>query len=59
MLTIVYSTEEEWQEYEQYLGYLHREGWVEAKIEFGIVDHLPGISGLNYARVAVTEMGNG
>ncbi|WP_144017660.1 GAF domain-containing protein [Planktothrix sp. PCC 11201] len=57
MITIVYSTEEEREEYEQYLRYLHREGWVTDKIEFGVVDPLPGVSGLNYARVAV--IGNG
>lgn len=59
MLTIVYSTEEEWEEYAQYLRYLHREGWVTDKIDFGVVDPLPGVSGLNYARVAVIEMGDG
>lgn len=55
MLTLVYSTEEEWQEYQQYFRYLHREGWVDSQIEFGIVDPLPGVSGLNYARVAILE----
>lgn len=56
MLTIVYSTDEEWQEYEQYLRYLHREGWIDSKIEFGIVDPLPGVSGLNYARVLILDI---
>lgn len=56
MLTIVYSTDEEWQEYEQYLRYLHREGWIDSKIEFGIVDPLPGVSGLNYARVLIHDI---
>ncbi|TAE06859.1 MAG: GAF domain-containing protein [Oscillatoriales cyanobacterium] len=53
MLTIVYSTEDEWEEYEQYLRYLSREGWVEAKIQTGMVESLQGVSGLKFARVRI------
>lgn len=53
MLTVVYSTGEEWQEYERYLGYLHREGIVTADIEQGTVEPLQGVSGLKFARVRV------
>ncbi len=53
MLTVVYSTEEEWHEYRQYLHYLAREGWVEEKIEMGMVEPLQGVSGLRFARVQV------
>lgn len=55
MLTVVYSTDAEWQEYEQYLRYLMREGWVEPKLEFGRVAPLPGVHGLKYARVRIIE----
>jgi hypothetical protein len=47
MLTLVYSTEEEWTEYHQYLRYLAREGWVENEIQSGTVEPLQGITGLN------------
>lgn len=53
MLTLVYSTPEEWAEYHQYLRYLVREGWVGCKIESGSVEPLQGIAGLKYARVPV------
>ncbi|WP_228052338.1 GAF domain-containing protein [Nodosilinea sp. LEGE 07298] len=53
MLTVVYSTTEEWQEYERYLRYLHREGIVDSSIERGTVEPLQGVSGLKFARVRV------
>ncbi|NJK67627.1 MAG: GAF domain-containing protein [Microcoleus sp. SU_5_3] len=53
MLTVVYSTEDEWEEYEQYLRYLSREGWVESKIQTGMVESLQGVSGLKFARVRI------
>ncbi|MFE4108111.1 GAF domain-containing protein [Almyronema epifaneia] len=53
MLTIVYSTADEWNEYRQYLHYLHREGWVEDTIEQGLVEPLQGVNGLKFARVRI------
>lgn len=53
MLTIVYSTEREWQQYRQYLYYLHREGYVAKKIESGQVQPLQGVTGLKFARVEI------
>ncbi|TVQ07679.1 MAG: GAF domain-containing protein [Leptolyngbya sp. DLM2.Bin27] len=53
MLTVVYSTGEEWQEYERYLRYLNREGIVGETIEQGLVEPLQGVSGLKFARVQV------
>ncbi len=53
MLTIVYSTPEEWEEYRQYVRYLQREGWVAEKISYGSVEPLQGVTGLKFARVAV------
>lgn len=53
MLTVVYSTSEEWQEYHQYLRYLHREGLVDGDITQGLVEPLQGVSGLKFARVKV------
>ena len=53
MLTLVYSTEEEWTEYQQYLRYLAREGWVDTEIQSGTVEPLQGITGLRFARVRV------
>ncbi|HSM80862.1 MAG TPA: GAF domain-containing protein [Nodosilinea sp.] len=53
MLTVVYSTSEEWQEYERYLRYLHREGIVSGDIEQGAVEPLQGVSGLKFGRVRV------
>ncbi len=52
-LTLVYSTGEEWQEYQQYLRYLQREGWVDEGIEQGTVEPLQGVTGLKFARVRV------
>lgn len=53
MLTIVYSTDAEWNEYQEYLRYLIREGWVDSEIECGMVEQLQGVSGLRFARVRV------
>ncbi|MDY7008432.1 MAG: GAF domain-containing protein [Cyanobacteriota bacterium] len=53
MLTVVYSTDEEWQEYQQYFRYLVREGWVEDKFESGLVEPLQGVSGLRFVRARV------
>ena len=54
-LTLVYSTSDEWQEYQDYLRYLQREGWVGADIEQGRVEPLQGVTGLKFARVRVLE----
>ena len=53
MLTIVYSTNDEWQEYQQYLRYLQREGIVGESVKQGTVEPLQGVSGLKFARVEV------
>jgi hypothetical protein len=53
MLTIVYSTQAEWTEYQQYLRYLAREGWVDTHIESSAVERLQGITGLKFARVCI------
>ncbi len=53
MLTIVYSSEQEWTEYQQYLRYLVREGWIDRDIHTGLVEPLQGISGLKFARVRI------
>ena len=53
MLTLVYSTEEEWTEYQQYFRYLIREGWIGGELEQGIVQPLPGVNGLKYMRATV------
>ncbi|MBE9102707.1 GAF domain-containing protein [Vacuolonema iberomarrocanum] len=53
MLTIVYSLDSEWDEYEQYLRYLQREGWVEGSVDSGNVEPLQGVTGLRFARVRV------
>ncbi len=58
MLTLVYSSEEEWAEYQQYLRYLSREGWVEPEIQLGTVEPLQGITGLKFARVRVLPAPN-
>ncbi len=58
MLTLVYSTEEEWAEYQEYLRYLIREGWIAAEIQCGNVEPLQGVSGLKFARVAVLPASN-
>lgn len=54
-LTLVYSTLEEWKEYQEYLRYLQREGWVGTDIEQGAVEPLQGVTGLKFARVQVLE----
>jgi hypothetical protein len=53
MLTIVYSTNDEWQEYQQYLRYLQREGIVGESVAQGTVEPLQGVSGLKFARIEV------
>ncbi len=53
MLTVVYSTNEEWQEYHQYLRYLVRERYVGSKIDSGTIESLQGITGLRFARVRI------
>lgn len=53
MLTVVYSAQDEWTEYHQYLRYLVREGWVGCKIDSGTIEPLQGVTGLKYARVPV------
>jgi len=53
MLTLVYSTEEEWTEYHQYLRYLAREGWIDTEIQSSTVEPLQGITGLRFSRVRV------
>jgi hypothetical protein len=53
MLTVVYSTHDEWTEYHQYLRYLVREGWVGCKIDSGTIEPLQSVTGLKYARVPV------
>lgn len=53
MLTLVFCTEEEWTEYQQYFRYLMREGWVDSQIERGTVQPLQGVTGLKYARVRI------
>jgi hypothetical protein len=57
MLTIVYSTIDEWQEYQQYLRYLQREGVVAESVQQGGVEPLQGVSGLKFARVEVLPEG--
>lgn len=54
-LTLVYSTEEEWKEYQAYLRYLQREGWVGGDLEQGAVEPLQGVTGLKFARVTVLD----
>lgn len=53
MLTLVYSTGEEWEHYHVYLRYLMREGWIDTPIEQGTVEPLQGVTGLKFARVRV------
>lgn len=52
-LTLVYSTDEEWKEYQEYLRYLQREGWIGTAITQGDVEPLQGVTGLKFARVDV------
>ncbi len=53
MLTLVYSTEEEWLEYRQYLAYLQREAWIAKETTSGMVEPLQGVTGLKFARVQI------
>ncbi|MEO1519509.1 MAG: GAF domain-containing protein [Cyanobacteria bacterium J06633_2] len=53
MLTIVYSTEQEEEEYREYLRYLVRERWIKETIQTGDVEPLQGVSGLKFMRVSV------
>jgi hypothetical protein len=53
MLTIVYSTDDEWNEYRQYVAYLQRENWLDSAIESGVVEPLQGVTGLKFARIRV------
>jgi hypothetical protein len=53
MLTLVYSTNKEWEEYRQYLHYLVREGWIADKIDMGSIKPLQGVTGLKFARVPI------
>lgn len=52
-LTLVYSTSGEWQEYQEYLRYLQREGWIGNELETGAVEPLQGVTGLKFVRVPV------
>ncbi len=53
MITLVFSTPQEQEEYQQYLRYLIREGWIHSEIEQGNVEPLQGVTGLKFMRVAV------
>lgn len=53
MLTIVYCTEDEWQEYQRYVRYLQREQLIDDTLEQGTVEPLQGVNGLKYARCRV------
>lgn len=53
MLTLVYSTAEELEEYQQYLHYLMREGQVDTKCDRGTVEPLQGVTGLKFIRVRI------
>ncbi|MGF1512462.1 MAG: GAF domain-containing protein [Elainellaceae cyanobacterium] len=52
-LTVVYSTGSERRQYEEYLRYLMREGWIEAAVEDGTVEQLQGVTGLKYLRAEI------
>ncbi|MGF1537677.1 MAG: GAF domain-containing protein [Elainellaceae cyanobacterium] len=52
-LTVVYSTGQERQQYEEYLRYLQREGWIGSDVEDGTVEPLQGVKGLKYLRVQI------
>lgn len=52
-LTIVYTTERELDEYQEYLRYLVREGWINEDVEAGTVEPLQGVNGLRFVRVQV------
>lgn len=53
MITIVYSTSEELEEYQQYLRYLMRETWIDQETTQGTVEPLQGVTGLKFVRVRV------
>lgn len=53
MLTLVYSTNDELEEYQQYLHYLTREGLIDDAIDRGTVEPLQGVTGLKFVRVRV------
>lgn len=53
MLTIVYSTPDEKDEYNQYLRYLRRDGWIGDEVVYGDVEPLQGVTGLKFIRVPV------
>lgn len=53
MITLVFSTPQEQTEYQQYLRYLIREGWIRPEIEQGNVEPLQGVTGLKFMRVCV------
>jgi len=53
MITLVYSTSEELEEYQQYLNYLMREELVDRDIVRGTVEPLQGVTGLKFVRVRV------
>lgn len=52
-LTIVYATDDEGQEYQEYLRYLEREGWIGPDRQSGEVEALQGANGLRFIRVPV------
>jgi hypothetical protein len=52
-LTIVYATDDEGQEYQEYLRYLEREGWIGSDRQSGEVEALQGANGLRFIRVPV------
>lgn len=59
MLTVVYTTNEEWAEYQQYFRYLVREGWLADNLERGTVQPLQGVNGLKYVRAQVLAAADG
>ncbi|MEM1425589.1 MAG: GAF domain-containing protein, partial [Cyanobacteria bacterium P01_H01_bin.130] len=52
-LTIVYATDDEVSEYQEYLRYLTREGLIAPEREHGEIESLQGANGLRYVRVRV------
>lgn len=52
-LTIVYSTEQELNEYQEYLRYLIREGWIASHIESGTIEPIQDVNGLKFLRAMV------
>ncbi|MDX2244389.1 MAG: GAF domain-containing protein [Leptolyngbyaceae cyanobacterium bins.302] len=53
MITLVYSTSEELEEYQQYLHYLMRENLIGDEVTHGTVEPLQGVTGLKFVRVQV------